>query len=340
MKKEVVEHDTQLRRYLLDELTADEQQSIEERLLVDNDYLEQMLIVEEDLIDDFTTGNLSPQQQSTYRKLFLASPEGKKKLQISQVLKKHLNHFPSEIAPQMNLWERIRTALTQTISMPALKFATAATLILGLSAFSWWAFFQSDLRTGINALKSAYGEQRPLEARITGLPYASFSRSTSPHSQTSATKLKVADKAFQELMKEKQTPTSLHGLGKYSLTQKKFDEAVNYLEEASKSAPDNAAIHTDLAVAFLERGKLSQINSQTEKAQADFDNCLKHLKMALTQNPMSPEASFNLALYYQSIQAWKDAEENWQTFLNLEPNSKWSEEARHYLSIAVEAQKK
>jgi len=340
MNKEVVEHDTQLRRYLLDELPADEQQLIEERLLIDNDYLEQMLVVEEDLIDDFTTGKLSPQQQAKYQKLFLASPEGKKKLQISQILKTHLNHFPSEIAPQMTLWERIQNALHQTISLPALKFATAAMLVLGLSAISWWAFFQSDLKTGINALKSAYGEQRPLEARITGLPYASFSKSTLPHSQTSVTKLKVADKAFQELMKEKQTVSSLHGLGKYYLTQKKFDDAISSLDEAVRNAPNDSSIHTDLAVAFLERGKLYQAGAQLEKGQIDFDNCLKHLRFALAQNPLLPEANYNLALYYQTTQAWKDAEENWQKFLNLEPRSKWSEEARHYLSIAVEAQKK
>ncbi|MEK7829672.1 MAG: hypothetical protein AAB401_01225, partial [Acidobacteriota bacterium] len=207
MKKESVENDTQLRRYLLDELPADELQLIEERLLVDNEYLEQMLIVEEDLIDDYTANKLSPQQKANYQKLFLASPEGRQKLKITQVLKKHLNDFPIEIARQITFWERVQTALAQVFSPPMLK-AAAAMLVLGFGVFSWYAFLQSDLKTGINALKSAYGDQRPLEARITGFPYAGFSGSSKFPNQTSSAKLKIADKAFNDLMKERQSASS------------------------------------------------------------------------------------------------------------------------------------
>lgn len=339
MKKEAVENDTRLRRYLLDELPADEQQLIEERLLVDNDYLEQMLIVEEDLIDDYTANKLSPQQKARYQKLFLASPEGRQKLKTTQVLKKHLNDFPTEAAPRITFWERVQTALTQLISPPVLK-AAAAMLVVGFGIFSWYAFLQSDLSKGVNALKSAYGEQRPLEARITGFPYASFSGSSKFPNQSSAAKLKIADKAFNELMKEKQSASSSHGLGKYYLTQKKFDEAVRYLDEAATTAPANSAIHTDLAVALMERGKLALAGSQPEKAQADFENCRKQLDLALANDQSSPDALFNLALLYQTTQSWKEAEESWQRFLAVESKTKWAEEANRHLGIALEAQKK
>ncbi|MBS1789320.1 MAG: tetratricopeptide repeat protein [Acidobacteria bacterium] len=338
MKKEAVENDTQLRRYLLDELPEDVQQLIEERLLVDNDYLEQLLIVEEDLIEDYTANRLPPHQQAKYQKLFLASPEGRQKLQISQVLKTHLNHFPSEIAPQPSLWKRVQNTLTQILSMPVLKIATAAVLVLGLGLVSWWAFFQSDLKTGINALKGAYGEERPLEARITSLAYARFSGSTKASSQTSATKLKVAHKAFEELTKEEPTTSSLHALGNYHLTQKQFDDAIKYLVQAAQAAPDDSSIHTDLGVAYLEKGKLQPAGSQAQKA--DFEDCLNHFRMAITKNPTSPEASFNLALFYQTTQAWGNAVESWNRFLGLEPNTKWAEEARRYLNIALQEQKK
>lgn len=333
MKQNAVEMDTQLRRYLLDELPADEQQSIEERLLVDNEYLEQMLIVEEDLIDDFTANKLSPQQTASYQKLFLASTEGRQKLQITQVLKKHLTQFAPEPERQLTLMERIQTALAGLFTAPILA-ATAAVLVIGLSVFSWRAFFQSDLRKGVTALQIAYGEHRPLESRISGFKHASFSSSAQLPTQSSA-KLKVADKAFHNLMDDQKNDSSLHELGKYLLTQKKFDEAIKNLEEAVKTNSNNAAIHTDLAVAFLERGKLAQ----QDAAQADFENCRKRLNQALAQNQNLPEALFNLALLHQTTKAWKDAEASWQRFLAIESNTKWAEEARRYLSVAIDEQK-
>lgn len=336
MKKELQEQDAQLRQYLLGELTPDNQQSIEERLLTDNDFMEQLLIVEDDLIDDYSAEKLSSQQKASYQKLFLASPEGKQKLKASTVLKKHLNDFHLE-NNLPTFWERVQLALTQALSPTVLK-AAAALLVMSLGVFSWWAFFQSDVRRGLDALSKAYGEQRPVEARITGLPYASYIGPAKFPSQSSATKLKVAEKAFHDLMDDKRTASSLHALGKFSLTQKEFDEAIGYLEEATKLNPHNASIQTDLAVAFLERGKRAKANSLPETAKADFENCQKYLSLALAKDQNSPDALFNLALLHQTTQSWKQAEETWQLFLQIETNTKWIEEAQRYRKIAIESQ--
>lgn len=337
MKNEAVEQNTQLRHYLLDELPADEQQLMEERLLIDNDYLEQMLIVEEDLIDDYAKGKLSPQQQTQYQKLFLASPEGRQKLQISRVLHNHLNNFPIEIAHQPNFAEQIQMAIARFFSPPVLA-AAAVALAVGLGVIGWWAVSQSDLKKGITALQSAYGEQRPLEGRISGFPYATFSSSSKLPSQSSA-KLKVAEKAFHDLLDDKKTASSLQGLGKYALTQRKFDEAIQNLEEAAKADPNNSAIQADLAVAYLERGKLALSGQHPEFAQADFEKCRQHLDLALIKAPSSPEALFNLALFYQTTKSWKEAEETWRKFLAVESNKSWAEEATRHLTQAIEAQK-
>ncbi len=337
MKNEVVEQNTRLRHYLLDELPADEQQLIEERLLIDNDYLEQMLIVEEVLLDDYSADRLSPQQKSKYQKLFLATPEGRQKLKISQVLKKHLNNFPSEAARQTTFAERIQMAFAGLFSAPVLA-AAAAVMAVGLGIMGWWAVSQSDLKKGITALQSAYGEHRPLEARITGFAYASYSESSKLPTPSSA-KLKVAEKAFHDLLDDKKTASSLQGLGKYALTQRKYDEAIRNLNEAAKADPNNSAIHTDLAVAFLERGKIALTSPHPEMAQADFGECRKHLDFALVSNPASPEALFNLALLFQITKSWKEAETIWQRFLAVEHNKDWAEEGKRYLNQAIEAQK-
>ena len=337
MKKELEEQDARLRRYLLGGLSPDEQQLIEERLLIDDEYMEQMLIVEEDLIDDYAANKLSPQQQADYQKLFLASPEGRQKLKLSRILKQHLNDFPTETAHQPTFWERVQIGFASLLSPPALKI-TAAMLVVCFGAFSWWAFLRSDLSTAITALKSAYSEQRPLESRITGFPYARFSALPSTQNQTTVAKQKAADSAFNKLLDDNHTAESLHELGKYNLAKRNFDEAINDLGKGLALASDNTAIRIDLAVALIERGKLL-LATQPEKAQADFADCKNHLEQAISSSPSSLEAHFNLALLHQTRKSWAEAEKTWRQYLTLDQNSEWSQEARRYLELAIEAQK-
>lgn len=331
MKEQAEEQDTSwLRRYLLGELSDEEQRKIEERLLVDNGYVEQMLIAEEDLVDDYIRGSLPPPQQKAYEKLFPATREGKQKIQVTRILKNRLTEFKE---PQPSLLSRLQAAIGQLFSPMALKVA-AALLIVGLGVLNWSLFFrQTDLKKGIVALTEAYREERPIEARITGLPYAPFPGPNSSH-QANTVKLNAVDNAFHKLAGESSTPDSLHALGKYFLTEKKFDDAIRNLEEGLKAAPENATMHIDLAVALMERGKIALPSSE-----ADFDNSQRHLVEALRLAPSSLEARFNLGLLQQTRKSWKDAEEHWRQYLQADPNSQWAGEARRFLND-IEAQKK
>jgi len=329
MKEQVEEQDTWLRRYLLGELSDEEQQKIEEKLLIDNEYVEQMLIAEEDLIDDYIGGRLPVSQQQAYKQLFPLTREGRRKIQVSRVLKAHLAEFNE---PQPSLLSRFQATLGSLFSPLVLKVA-AALLVVGLGVLNWSLFFrQTDLKKGIVALTEAYREERPIEARITGLPYAPFPGPNSPH-QANTVKLNAVDNAFHKLAGKSSTPDSLHALGKYFLTEKKFDDAITNLEEGLKAAPEDATMHVDLAVALLERGKLGLAGSPS-----DFDNSQRHLFDALRIAPSSLEARFNLGLLHQTRKSWKDAEENWRQYLQADPNSQWAEEARRFLSI-IETQK-
>ncbi len=338
MKEELKVPDTQLRSYLLGGLSSDEEQRIEERLLADNEFIEQMLIVEEDLIDDYSNGRLDPSQQKSYEKLFLSTDEGRQRLKISQVLNKHLKTFKQEEESQLTIAERFRMALANFFSPPVLT-AVAALLVVGVGGFGWWMFFQSNLSSGVNALKDAYRQERPLEARITGFPYAQFPGASKSSPQVNSARLNAADKAFRELAGKEQTPNSLHAQGKYYLTKKNFGEAIKKLEAGSMAAPTNVALHVDLAVAFLERGKAFRSVSQTDKASADFNACRHHLQEALKLDSSSPEARFNLALLYHTQQSWKEAEESWRRYLDIDSNSNWAKEASRFLNEAIEAQK-
>ncbi|HEV2651413.1 MAG TPA: sulfotransferase [Rhizomicrobium sp.] len=66
-------------------------------------------------------------------------------------------------------------------------------------------------------------------------------------------------------------PGVLHGLGLISNTSERYDEAAEYLEGASKFAPQDASIRTDLAVAFLKSGR--------------FEEALTNFRKVLTARP-------------------------------------------------------
>lgn len=337
MKINAEEQDLHLRNYLLGNLSSEEEQLLEEKLLVDDDYQEQMAIVEDELIDDYQAGRLSRDHQVNYEKLFLATRLGQQKLRNSRVIKKHLAAVKFEEKSQESFFERFTLSLVSFFSPAVLTTATAL-LVVAVSGLSWWLFFQSNPRSGINALKEAYRQERPLEGRITGFPYAQFPGASKSSSRINTARMQAADKAFRDLAGKEQTPAALHAQGKYLLTKKSFDEAVKTLESGSKADPSNAALHIDLAVALLERGKAALSASRSDQASLDFNSSRHHLEEALRLNPSSAEAIFNLALLNQTQKLWNEAENNWLKYLEKDPNSQWSNEARNYLKKAIEAQ--
>jgi hypothetical protein len=80
-----------LRRYLLGETPAEEQRSIEQRLLADADYFHQLLKAEEDLTDDYVYGNLEQLDEERFEKHFLNSPERRKSLKFAQSLARYIS---------------------------------------------------------------------------------------------------------------------------------------------------------------------------------------------------------------------------------------------------------
>ena len=154
MKEEVEVLDTELRHYLLGELSSDEGLKIEEQLLVDDQTVEQMMMVENELIDDYLNGNLSPPQREQYQTLFLATREGQQKVKAARVLKSQLAKFRE---PEPTFLNRLRAAMAGVFSPPVLQ-TVAALLVVGLGVFGWRMF--------VHQSEGIYLTERPLEARI------------------------------------------------------------------------------------------------------------------------------------------------------------------------------
>ena len=152
--------DQQLRKYLLGELSSEEECPLEEQLLFDDELSEQLRVVEEELLDDYVSQQLSARERTRMETHFLTPPERQRKLRTARALRKHLTQTQAANAPGF------RELLGQWLRQPGWSVAAPALLVIFLGVFTWQIFFsQSELDKGLVALNAAYREQRPLDAR-------------------------------------------------------------------------------------------------------------------------------------------------------------------------------
>lgn len=79
-------NETLIARYLLGELSEEQQVEIEDRAFEDKDYLASITAVENDLIDDYVRNELSGAERQQFEKRFLASAERRKRVEFARAL--------------------------------------------------------------------------------------------------------------------------------------------------------------------------------------------------------------------------------------------------------------
>ena len=79
-----------VRQYLLGELRDAEQcRVIEERLLTDNDFCEQIEIAEDELIEQYLDGELSESEQMRFEQYFLNTKERRQKFSVARSINRY-----------------------------------------------------------------------------------------------------------------------------------------------------------------------------------------------------------------------------------------------------------
>lgn len=78
--------EVQVRRFLLGQLEENERQQVEETLMVDTGYREQVLLVEESLIEDYVDGILPADEQKAFETYFVASTQQRRRVKIARLL--------------------------------------------------------------------------------------------------------------------------------------------------------------------------------------------------------------------------------------------------------------
>jgi hypothetical protein len=134
------EQEVQVRRFLLGQLDESEQQRVEETLMVDTDYREQILLAEEILIEDYLDGVLPAEEQKAFETHFVASAQQRRKVKLARLLNtfdsSNLQHSDHSAAPRP--LRRQSWPMTRMVRDHAVMFgcvAAALLLILGFGVF-------------------------------------------------------------------------------------------------------------------------------------------------------------------------------------------------------------
>lgn len=123
MEQRLVEQ-TLVKKYLLGDLDVAEQERIEQRLLTDKEFIEEVSITRTELVDEYVSGNLSARERQSFEKHFLSTPKRFQKLQIARALDRHLENRTRHIAAMA----------TGTPRVPSLHHTRQVRVILSFAA--------------------------------------------------------------------------------------------------------------------------------------------------------------------------------------------------------------
>lgn len=338
MKETSEEQQNSIRKYLLASLDDEvEMRRIEEKILLDDDFVEQLSIAEDELIDEYLDGILTETEREQFLRFFLLSPENKEKLRLIQNLRRYAAKQPAVYnVKQPSEKKAKRFDWRKLFSSTPMRFAAVAFLLFGFIFLIWRvAFYQSDVDRGLAELRIAYRDTRPIESRTT------INQDYAPLLVTRGNTTAVVDEKARrraELLlldasKSLSDAEAHHALGLLYLVDKKYEKALEEFNLALKFAPDKAKLHNDLGAALLEKGRQAEIDEKFDEALENYSLALKSLNQALEIDNSSLEALFNKALVLQKMQNPNQAQEAWEKYLEKDSASPWANEARKNLEL-------
>lgn len=137
MKPEPVT-DASLREFLLGKLAEEDHERIEDLFLTDSRTKERLLIVEQDLIDDYLEDDLSPEDKETFLLRYAQTDEQRRTLRINRVIKDWAvseAKVPTPVVPAPSVWVRFWLWLRLR---PRFMFPLAAAIVIGVMVVSVW----------------------------------------------------------------------------------------------------------------------------------------------------------------------------------------------------------
>jgi hypothetical protein len=136
--KERTENGSLLVRYLLAQLPEGERDQIEDRYAVDDDFFEELLIVESELIDRYLQEELSDPERRQFEASFLNSPSRRVRIDSARVMMKGLATASISTVPPAS--RKVRSWFPDLSGFwrnRTLELVTGITILAAALTFSW-----------------------------------------------------------------------------------------------------------------------------------------------------------------------------------------------------------
>jgi CHAT domain-containing protein/tetratricopeptide (TPR) repeat protein len=195
----------------------------------------------------------------------------------------------------------------------------------------WITMFEPS-RTVNRLLSDAYSEQRTIDVRMAGARYTPVEafRGTELSRLRRPTSLLEAQVAIAKALSRKpEDPFWLDAQGRADLMDENYSSALSALERAHRYSPENQDIAIDLSTAYFLRAEVL-------KRSEDYGQAEELLGQVLAKNPGNELALFNRAITSERLLLYEQAIIDWRRYLEIDPNSSWSEEVRKRLASLKE----
>lgn len=317
---EEVKIEVELRKYLLGFLDATQTEEIEKNLVSDEEYFQEIQIVEAEIIQDFVDKKLNREEKKAFEENFIITDERREQINFARALRKCVDEKPkTQIEEKPSFFDSLKSFFLSPI--PAI---CSVLVVVGVSIFVWWNY--SNKSEVLVALNRSQKKERPTAARISDFDYAPKTEGTRGNDKSENLDLVFAKSRATEAVLKNPTAENYHELGRVFLAEKNFDESIKQFEKAVKLNPSIANLNNDLGVALMEKGRQKDEGSLELYARAN-----ESLEKSLELDKNLKEAYFNRALVIELLNLPNQAKEAWENYLKLDSTSKWADEARERL---------
>jgi tetratricopeptide (TPR) repeat protein len=220
-----------------------------------------------------------------------------------------------------------------TSSFPRWMYAAAALLVVALGGTG--IFLALHKPSADQLLAQAYSEQRTLELRIPGAPYAPMrvergakgSRFDHP-----AALLEAEAIIAKNLVEHPSDPYWLGERGRAELLDGKNSAAIDSFTRALAAKPNTPNLERDLATAYFQR-------AEAENRAVDYGTAIKLLGEALAKTPKDPVALFNRAIANEKLFLYDEAIRDWEEYLKTDSAGAWAAEGQRRLDALRQKKK-
>jgi tetratricopeptide (TPR) repeat protein len=200
----------------------------------------------------------------------------------------------------------------------------ASALLMALGIGLWVESTRSSLLATNRLIAQAYSEQRTLVPRFEDARYGPLRQERGELNSQIDLPQALKDAKVQiagELSRNSTNPGWLQAKARVDLLEHHHQAAIEALQQAVTSLPDDSSLNVDLAIAYFER---AEATGQAE----DYERASQLLNRALEKNPTDIVALFNRALVDEGSKKYSEAIRDWDRYLGLDPESEWADEAK------------